>query len=139
MTKYEFRAVPCPQRAQRKPDMPKGLEGFCETLSGSINELAGEGWDYVRTEKIEVKERRLFRRKSAERTFLIFRREAKPLIDPRPVIDLAGDVERVRARRVKSKPLVEFVRAGGRKIEVAETPQQANADTQPLLLTTAAE
>lgn len=115
MTKYEFRAVPCPQRAQRNRRLAKGTDAFSDTLTAAINELSVEGWDYIRTDTIEVKKSGLLSR-AQERSFLVFRREVRPLIEPRPVSNLGQDVERVRARRVKSQPLVQFVRNGGRKI-----------------------
>ncbi|MDJ1009174.1 MAG: hypothetical protein QNJ13_15270 [Paracoccaceae bacterium] len=124
MTKYEYRALPCPEQAMRARDLPKDADPFCETLATAINELAREGWDYIRAETIEVKSRRFLRRRKDVRTFLVFRREARPLIDPRPIVDLGRDVEKVRARRVKSDAVVEFVRGGGRRV----TPAPANAD-----------
>lgn len=126
MTKFEFRAIPCPERALRQRDLPAGADAFCETLSAAINDLAGEGWDYVRAETIEVKTRRGFRTRKADRTFLVFRREIEPLFAARPATDVGRDVERVRARRVKSGAVVEFVRGGGRRIATTA----ANSDTQ---------
>jgi hypothetical protein len=124
MTKYEYRAIPCPGKALSRRDLPKGADPFCETLAAAINDLAGEGWDYIRAETIEVRTRRLLRRRTEERTFLVFRRETKPLIEPRPIVDFTRNVEKVRARRVKSDDAVAFVRSGGRRIR----PQPANAD-----------
>lgn len=124
MTKYEYRAIPCPEKALSQRDLPRGADPFCETLAAAINDLAGDGWDYIRAETIEVRTRRLFRRRPEQRTFLVFRREAKPIIEPRPIVDLGRSVEKVRARRVKSDAVVEFVRSGGRRV----TPNPANAD-----------
>ncbi len=139
MTKYEFRAVPCPQRAQRSTKLPKGADAFAETLNSAINDLAVEGWDYVRTDTVEVKTRRLLSRRKENRSFLVFRREIRPLIDPRPIMDLTRDTEKVRARRVKSQPLVQFVRSGGRKITPNAADPAIEPGAGPLLLSTAAE
>lgn len=140
MTKYEFRAVPCPQRAQRHQNMPKGADAFSETLTNAINELAGEGWDYIRTEAVTVKTRGFLRRRSEDRTFLVFRREIRALIEPRSGTSLGVDVEKVRARRVKARPAVEFVRSGGRRITVADVDTPANLDAAtPATPVTAAE
>ena len=124
MTKHEYRAIPCPETASSQRDLPKGADPFCATLTAAINDLAGAGWDYIRAETIEVRTRRFFRSRSEHRTFLVFRREARPLIQPRPVVDLGRNAEKIRARRVKSEGAVEFVRAGGRRV----TPAPANAD-----------
>ena len=124
MTKYEFRAIPCPERAMRAADMPPGADPFCETLAAAINDLATDGWDYIRAETIEVTSRRFLRLRKQNRTFLVFRREARPLIAPRPLADPGFDMRKVRARRVRSDDVVEFVRSGGRRI----TPRPANAD-----------
>jgi len=124
MTRYEYRAIACPEKASARRDLPKGADPFCATLSAAINDLAGDGWDYIRAETIEVRTRRFFRSRGEHRTFLVFRREARPLIQPRPVVDLGRSMEKVRGRRVKSEGAVEFVRSGGRRI----TPMAANAD-----------
>lgn len=144
MTKYEFRAVPCPQRAQRHQNMPKGADAFSETLTDAINDLAGDGWDYVRTDAVTVQTRGLFRRRSESREFLVFRREARALIPARPSVgqstDVPSNVQKVRARRVKARPAVEFVRSGGRRINVADMDAPANLDAAaPALPVTAAE
>lgn len=125
MTKYDYRAVPCPDRALRKRDLPKGADPFAETLTAAINELASEGWDYLRVEAVEIKTRRFLWTKTEERHFLVFRREARPLIEPRALSDLGGDIEKVRARRVKSEATVAFVRNGGRRI----VPKAANENS----------
>lgn len=138
MTKYEFRAVPCPQRAQRSRNVTKGADAFSETLNTAINELAVEGWDYIRAETIDVTSRGLFKRRTEQRTFLVFRRELRPLIEPRPIMDLSRDVEKVKARRVRSQPLVQFVRDGGRRISPTEVPANTDASAN-LAHVTAAE
>lgn len=135
MTKYEFRAIPCPERALRSADIPAGADPFCETLAAAINDLAAEGWDYIRSETIEVKTRRFLRLRKQDRTFLVFRREARPLLENRPLLDPAGDIRKVRARRVKSEAVVEFVRGGGRRIQ----PDPANTEALAEPLVTAAE
>lgn len=124
MTKYEFHAIPCPERAIRAADLPPGADPFCETLAAAINDLATDGWDYIRAETIEVTSRRFLRLRKRQRTFLVFRREARPLIEPRPVADPVFEMQKVHPRRVRSHDVVEFVRAGGRRI----TPSPANAD-----------
>ncbi|MEO1196466.1 MAG: hypothetical protein AAFX45_09860 [Pseudomonadota bacterium] len=140
MTNYEFRAVPCPQRAQRHQNMPKGADAFSDTLTAAINDLAGAGWDYVRTDSATVKTRGFFRQRSEERTFLVFRREIRPLIAPRPVLDQGVEIQKVRARRVKARPAVEFVRSGGRRINVSDMDAPANLDAAaPAMPVTAAE
>jgi|GEM_PF-3473860 len=129
MTKYEYRAIPCPEKALRQRDLPKDADPFCETLTAAINDLAGEGWDYIRAETIEVRTRRFLKSRKEERTFLVFRREAKPLVEPRPIIDLGRSAEKVRARQVKSEGAVEFVRSGGRRI----TPLPANSEAPAVI------
>lgn len=115
MTKYEYRAIPCPERTLRARDLPDGTDPFGQTLTAAINDLAGDGWDYVRAETIDLKTRRLFGRRSETRSFLVFRRDLKPAAEPRPVIDLGRDAERVRARRVKSEDVVTFMRGSSRR------------------------
>lgn len=126
MTKYEFKAVACPDRARR--DVAPGADAFCETLTAAINELAGDGWDYVRAETIEVRTRRFLRSRRETRTFLVFRREAVPLFVPRAAVDFGQSVAQVRARRVKSDEVVAFVRGGGRRVVAPRDNETANAD-----------
>jgi hypothetical protein len=52
MTYYDYKVIPAPKRAKRV----KGVHGtedlFALTLTEAINEVARQGWEYVRAEHL---------------------------------------------------------------------------------------
>lgn len=116
MPKFEYRAVPAPLRAARKRDLAHGDDAYCAALADILNELADDGWEYLRSDTLRVRTGGLFSRRVEDRSLLICRREVKPLYDASPQPELVLSAEKVRARRVRSEKLVDLVRDGGRKI-----------------------
>ncbi|MGR3466351.1 MAG: DUF4177 domain-containing protein [Shimia sp.] len=75
MSKYEFKVVPAPQKAERI----KGVKGtqarFALSLETVMNEMGAEGWDYVRTDTLPVEERQgLTGKTTTYQNLLVFRR-----------------------------------------------------------------
>lgn len=93
MKHYEYRVIPAPARTQRVKG-EKTTEGrFAHLLTQAINEMAEDGWDYVRAETLPCEERRgLTKRETSMQTVLVFRRmsadaerEARALAEPNPL------------------------------------------------------
>lgn len=77
---FEYRVVPAPNRGKRGKGR-KGLDGrFANSLELTINELAREGWEYVRAESLPSNDKNGIGRRRTEtyQNVLVFRREASP-------------------------------------------------------------
>jgi hypothetical protein len=81
MSHYDYKVVPAPKRAKRVKGVSSAEELFALTLSEAINEVARQGWEYVRAEHLPAEAPRgLFRAPAAgEQTVLVFRRPREAL------------------------------------------------------------
>jgi hypothetical protein len=73
---YEYKVVPAPDRATKV----KGLRGaplFAHGLESLMNELAQDGWEYLRAESLPDEEKKglMGGRETVIRNILVFRRE----------------------------------------------------------------
>jgi hypothetical protein len=84
MTHYDYKVVPAPKRAKRVKGVHGVEELFALTLTESINEVARQGWEYVRAEHLPAESPGgWFRGSTAgEQTVLVFRR-AREQMGPR--------------------------------------------------------
>ncbi len=75
MTKYEFKVIPAPAKG-RKARGVKGTEGrFAFALESVMNEMAAEGWEFLRTETLPSEERSgLTSTNMSFRSVMVFRR-----------------------------------------------------------------
>lgn len=81
MTHYDYKVVPAPRRAKRVKGVRNADELFALTLTDAINEVARQGWEYVRAEHLpaETGGGWLSRGTTGEQTVLVFRRPHEPL------------------------------------------------------------
>ncbi len=102
MARYEYKVVPAPTR----PAKVKGVKGteqkFAVALSEIMNELAGDGWEYLRTDTLPCEERQgLTGRTTTFQNMLVFRRAnggaAEAVAPPRAEAVLAAPVFRTTA------------------------------------------
>ena len=84
MTAYDYKVVPAPRRARKIKGVKGPDELFAMTLAEAINEVARQGWEYVRTETLIAEgPGGWFRRGiSSDHTVMIFRR-AREALGPR--------------------------------------------------------
>lgn len=122
MTKYEYRAIACPPPSRR--ELSPGADPFDEALTAAINDLAEDGWSYLRADTIGVRVRRFLRSTTEQRCFLVFRREAEAAAEPRLAVELRRDAPAARVRRIRPAGKVEFIRSARRSI----LPTPANSD-----------
>jgi hypothetical protein len=75
MPVYEYKVVPAPLRG-RKAKGVKGTEArFAHALESAMNDLAAEGWQYLRAETLPCEERTgLMRHSTRDLHVLVFRR-----------------------------------------------------------------
>ena len=52
MTHYDYKVVPAPTRAKRMKGVQRREELFALTLTEAINEVARQGWEYLRAETL---------------------------------------------------------------------------------------
>ena len=76
MTQYDYKVVPAPRRAKKMRGIRGAEELFAHTLTDAINEVARQGWEYVRAERLPAEAPRGWFRSGAagEQTVLVFRR-----------------------------------------------------------------
>ena len=76
MSKFEYRVVPAPVKGKRARGV-RGAEGrFAHALEELMNEMAGDGWEYWRSETLPSEERSgLTSTTTTYRNVMIFRRQ----------------------------------------------------------------
>lgn len=81
MSNYDYKVVPAPKRAKRVKGVRTPEELFALTLTEAINEVARQGWEYVRAEHLPAEASRGWFRSSlaGEQTVLVFRRPRESL------------------------------------------------------------
>jgi hypothetical protein len=81
MSHYDYKVVPAPKRAKKVKGVSSAEELFALTLTEAINEVARQGWEYVRAEHLRAEAPRgWFRAPAAgEQSVLVFRRPRETL------------------------------------------------------------
>ena len=75
MADFEYKVVPAPDRAEKAKGLKTRSERFAHALGTLLNRMARDGWDYLGTEALPVRERRLFGgSRSGVENVLVFRR-----------------------------------------------------------------
>jgi hypothetical protein len=125
MTYYDYKVVPAPKRAKRVKGVHGVEELFALTLTEAINEVARQGWEYVRAEHMPAESPGgWFRGPAAgEQTVLVFRRAREQMgprlaavrpepvheaYEPPPPVPAAerAIVDRLRREPVRLEPLI---------------------------------
>jgi hypothetical protein len=96
--RYEFKVIPAPRRGEKARGVKTTEERFALALTGVMNKLGAEGWDYVRADTLPVDERSgLTGTKTSYQNMLIFRRAVEveaPVrlvaVEPAPVAPRLG-------------------------------------------------
>ncbi|MEQ9257754.1 MAG: DUF4177 domain-containing protein [Roseovarius sp.] len=85
MTHYTYKVVPAPAKGRKAPGV-KGAEArFAHGLEAVMNEMAAEGWEYLRADILPSEERQgLTSTQTVYRSVLVFRREAQAARVNRP-------------------------------------------------------
>lgn len=75
MLRYEFKVIPAPRRGEKARGVKTTEERFALALTGLMNVMGREGWDYVRADTLPVDERSgLTGTKTSFHNMLVFRR-----------------------------------------------------------------
>ena len=90
MPRYEDRVGPAPARGEKAKGLKTTAERFAQALTTLLNEMARDGWDYVKAEVLPCEERKgLTGTAVTDQHVLIFRRPAPEAI----MAGLAGEAE----------------------------------------------
>ncbi|MGH1368769.1 MAG: DUF4177 domain-containing protein [Maritimibacter sp.] len=101
---FEYKVVPAPKRGKKAKGVKTAEDRFAHALSETINEMAADGWEYLRTDTLPSEERSGLRsRTTVFQNMLVFRRapEAQAPRQEDPKADLA-DVAALHAPKLPS-------------------------------------
>ena len=75
MQEFEYKVVPAPGRGEKAKGAKTPTDRFAQALTTLLNQMARDGWDYVRAEMLPSEERSGFtRRTTIYHNVLVFRR-----------------------------------------------------------------
>ena len=88
MSSFEYTAVPAPIRSEKAKAAKTPAERYALTLTDAINQMAADGWEYLRAETLPSEERSgLTGRTTLFHNLLIFRRPKAAAIKPRALTE----------------------------------------------------
>jgi len=75
MQRYEYRVIPAPRRGEKARGLKTAEARFANALTLAMNQMAAEGWDYLRADTLPAEERvGLTGRTTTFQHMLVFRR-----------------------------------------------------------------
>lgn len=123
MTRYTYKVIPAPAKG-RKASGVKGAEArFAHGLEEAINELAAQGWEYLRADILPSEERQgLTSTATVYRSVLVFRRATHEMEAAEPRLAIRRTAPPLTARPPETAP--EEDAEGGAE---TEQPEQRRA------------
>lgn len=77
MMQYEYKVIASPTKGLKAPGLKRQEDRFAHAIEVMINDLAAEGWQYLRADLLPSEERQgLASSQTVYRTLLVFRRDA---------------------------------------------------------------
>lgn len=143
MQRYEYKVMPAPARAEKVKGLKRTGERFAHGVSALMNEMAAQGWEYLRAETLPCEEKKGFMRGSttSQQSLLVFRRALPGAQVEQPEAARApAPGDRAAAAQPPASP-PEPVPDAEMRLEAAEpplqgetTPRQNGPDTdEPIL------
>jgi hypothetical protein len=115
MQQFEYRVVPAPRKAEKARGLKTTAERFAHALSQTMNDMAREGWEYLRADTLPCEERAgLTGKTTTYQNVLVFRRALARMSDaPAPSLVLSEPVapRLGSARDLDALPPTEAARA----------------------------
>ena len=75
MAHFEYKVIPAPTKGRKAPGFKSAEARFAHGLEEAMNELASDGWEYVRSDLLPSEERQgLTSSHTVYRSVLVFRR-----------------------------------------------------------------
>lgn len=94
MTQFEYKVIPTPTKGRKAPGLKTAEARFANTVQDRMNELAADGWLYLRSDLLPSEERQgLTSSQTVYRSVLVFHRELTEAVPDivEPVKDDLGD------------------------------------------------
>jgi len=86
MQTTEYRVEPAPRRGSKAKGLKTAEERFAAALTAKINEMAAEGWDYLRSDTLPCEERSgIAGRSTTYHSVMVFSRPKAVAITEEPV------------------------------------------------------
>lgn len=86
MQRFEYRALPAPKKGKKAKGVRGSAGRFAHGVTEALNEMAAEGWDYVRSDTMPSEERSgLTSKTTVFQTVMIFRRPLLEGAEPEPL------------------------------------------------------
>lgn len=90
MQHFEYRVVPAPTRGEKAKGLKTGAERYAHALSLLMNELAQDGWEYLRADTLPAEERSgLTSKTTVYHNLLVFRRPTAAALAPAMAAEVA--------------------------------------------------
>ncbi|MFM2391399.1 MAG: hypothetical protein RLZZ437_2954 [Pseudomonadota bacterium] len=91
MTQFEYKVVPAPAKGEKVRGAKTTADRFAVTLTGVMNDLGRDGWEYLRADTLPCEERVGFTgRQTTFQHMLVFRRAIAPAVTTAPEVLLAA-------------------------------------------------
>ncbi|MEM9787224.1 MAG: DUF4177 domain-containing protein [Pseudomonadota bacterium] len=130
MMSYEYKVVPAPTRGLKAKGIKTAEDRFAHALETEMNDLAADGWEYLRADTLPAEQREgLMGKTTVFQNMLVFRRPKKTasMVAPQPAMKAPPPI---------AKPKTGEERLAERKQPVAPT---AVKDAKPPSSDVAAE
>lgn len=116
--RYEYIVIAAPTRIERAKRKLSAAERLADTMTAAINEMAADGWEYLRTETMTVEDKkgRFSKVEEVIETVLVFRRSVAPV---EPVRRARERIETVN-EPPRTDPARQAVEAKPNRFEPAE-------------------
>jgi hypothetical protein len=109
MAQYEYRVVPAPAKGEKAKGVKTPQARFALALESLMNQMAAEGWEYLRADMLPSEERQGLTGSTTNwRNVLVFRREIAAeaaTVEPKPVAPPEPESATDGARREPLPPL----------------------------------
>ncbi|MDE9450746.1 DUF4177 domain-containing protein [Aliiroseovarius sp. Z3] len=75
MTQFEYEAIPAPRKGKKARGIKTNEDRFAHAMTELLNDMAAEGWEYLRADTLPCEERSGFTgRTTVYQNILVFRR-----------------------------------------------------------------
>lgn len=119
MSSYEYTVIPAPARGEKAKGAKTGIERFAATMAEALNDMARDGWEYVRAETLPAEERAgLTSRNTVYHNLLVFRR-ALDAETPEPAAATRAEPEASEPAEPGKSPFSAPMRATPRATDAA--------------------
>lgn len=139
MSKFVYKAVPAPTKGQKAKGVKSTEERYALAMTDLLNEMASDGWEYVRAEMLPCEERKgLTRTQTTYQNVLIFKRfmqAQRPMSlevsaeDAPAVAAPAQPIPHRRAFASEPRPVIDTAAPAPRPVSEPVTPRRVTSQS----------